>query len=114
MRLNERVWRARNPKRPASQARFHKWLTNPSDFAALLSRNGLRVEQTYYASNVSLLYRIKMLRDKAADTGTEANRRSSGYRLNRVGRLLHSAMKAVAPYQTCNVIVFTGRRGDKP
>jgi ubiquinone/menaquinone biosynthesis C-methylase UbiE len=113
MRLNERVWRARNPQHPSKPPRFHKWLTNPSDFAALLSRNDLRVEQTYFAANMSVLYRIKMLRDKAADAGTEANRRSSGYRLNGVGRVLHSAMRAVSPYQTCNVIVFTGRRGDR-
>jgi SAM-dependent methyltransferase len=109
MRLNERIWRARNPER-GREPRFHKWLTTPADFSALLSRNGLRAEQTYYASNMSVLYRVKMLRDKAADVGTETNRRSSGYRLNRLGRLLHSAMRTVAPYQTCNVIVFTGRR----
>jgi SAM-dependent methyltransferase len=111
MRLNEHVWRMRNPS-SVGEPRFHKWLTAPSPFADLLKRYGLEVEQIHFARNMSILYRLPFLRERSARQATETDRRSSGYRLNYAGRSLDRLLRKVAPYQMCNVIVFSGRRGD--
>ena len=104
MRANEVYWRWRN-RAPRDQ--FHKILFGESEFAGMLADAGLVVEQTWRATNVSLLWRVPWLRTR---DGGEADRRAAGYRLNRAGRTVHRALRTVAPYQTANVIVYAGRR----
>ncbi len=110
MRLNEHVWRLRTHGRGRSEPRFHKWLTPPGPFSRLLARHGLAVESVHFARNMSILYRLPFLRDRTARRGSETDRRSMGYRLNAVGRLLDGLLRRLAPYQMCNVLVFIGRR----
>lgn len=110
MQLNEALWHWRNPAARHAPLKFHKWLTKPKSFMALLLDNGLDVDETFYARNMSILYRLPFLRDRALAEGEETLRRSMGYRLNAFGRGLDAALRLVAPYQMCNVVVFTGHR----
>lgn len=107
MRLNEVYWRWKSRGRANSGKRhFHKLLVNTPEFKALLLSAGLKTSEVWYARNVSILYRIPFLRDNSLQD--EASRRSKGYALNRVGKLIDSALVKLFPYQTSNVIVFIG------
>ena len=113
MRLNEVYWQWHNRKRRRGEKHFHKVLVGEGEFAAMLGRAGLETDSVHRARNVSLLYRLPFLRSRSAARGDEAARRSMGYRLNAVGRLLDRALKASLPYHTANVLVFVGRKAEK-
>lgn len=108
MRVNELYWLWRNRHLRHQPRHFHKLLTTPDEFTAMLAEAGLIVESVHYSRNLPSLYRIPLLRDRSQ--GSESERRASGYRLNAAGRLLDSVVTRLFPFQTANVMVFTGRR----
>lgn len=108
MHLNEYYWRYRQKHRNNENRSFHKVLVGKREFEKILEDRNLIVENTYYSRNLSTLYRLTCLRDKSQKTETE--RRSGGYRLNRVGRIIDKLICTVAPYQSSNVIIFIGRK----
>lgn len=112
MNLNEVLWKWGASGHVKDVRQFHKWLTKPSPFSSLLGSHGLRVDGVYFARNMSILYRIPFLRDRSAKLGTETARRSAGYKLNAVGTRLDAVLRTCAPFQMCNVLVFTGTKGE--
>lgn len=107
MIVNEWYWRWNNRRHRHEPRRFHKWLVRPKEFLDLLANKGLRTTEISRARNVSLLYRIPLLRARSA---TEAERRARGYRLNVAGRIIDSMLVTLFPSQFCNVLVFTGHK----
>lgn len=105
MRLNEWYWRRGGAG--SGPRSFHRWLVAEDEFRQVLARHGLRTDRLYRARNVSLLYRIPWLRERAR---AEAERRSRGYRLNALGRILDRVLRSLFPSQFCNVIVYLGRK----
>jgi len=110
MRLNEVYWRWRNRKRQRGEKHFHKVLVGEREFSTMLERVGLATDSVHRARNVSLLYRLPFLQSREAVEGSEAARRSKGYRLNAVGRALDRALCGLFPYQTANVLVYVGHK----
>jgi SAM-dependent methyltransferase len=113
MRLNELYWRWHRRRSGASRSggpQFHKWLVRAREFKRMLARHGLSTDEVHYARNVSLLYRVPILRAKQKD---ESVRRAQGYRLNVVGRAI-DALTMVMPSQRANAIVFIGKKVGVP
>ncbi len=110
MHLNEVYWRWRNRGKQRGEKHFHKVLVGEREFRSLLERRGLVPDNVHRARNVSLLYRLPFLRSREAAEGGEAARRSKGYRLNAMGRVLDGVLRKVFPYHTANVLVFVGHK----
>lgn len=108
MHFNEWYWRWKQRDRRHQEPKFHKWLVGEREFSRTLSQMDLHTQQVHRARNVSLLYRIPWLRAKSRD---ETERRSQGYRLNGVGRVLDKFLVTVLPSQFCNVLVYVGHKG---
>lgn len=110
MRFNEWYWRRLHKRKHESVAEgshFHKWLVTEKEFSALLERNGCRVDRVERARNVSLLWRIPLLRERST---SESERRSQGYRLNFLGRSIDWMLRSLFPSSFCNVLVFIGEK----
>ena len=107
MRFNEWYWRWRWRHLRMRKPRFHKWLVGEQEFRITLSSHELQTQHVYRARNVSMLYRLPWLRSASA---TEAERRSKGYRMNRVGRILDRFLVKSMPSQFCNVTVYIGEK----
>ncbi len=105
MRLNERYWRWRSGGGKNQARLFHKWLVGEEEFARVLAGHGLRVTSVHRARNLSILYRIPLLRRPGR---TESENRSRGYRLNALGEIMDRALTGIAPGSFCNVLVFLG------
>ena len=110
MNANEAYWRWRARNKANRNKVFHKLLVGDREFSALLKRHGLLTDRIYNARNVSLWYRLPVLRDRSASQADETGRRSAGYRLNAFGRALDRITSTLFPYQTANVIVFVGHK----
>jgi len=106
MLINERYWRWKR-RGQTGPPRFHKWLVKPGEFRTMLASHRLDTRAVHRARNVSLLYRVRLLR---AASVSEAQRRSAGYRLNWLGRALDGVLTTLAPSQFCNVLVFIGEK----
>ena len=107
MRFNEWYWAWKQHNQHKGERKFHKWLAGKQEFRQTLSHHGLHTQQLYTARNFSLLYRIPCLRSRSSD---EAERRSKGYRLNRLGTILDKSLVGLMPSQFCNVLVFVGAK----
>jgi SAM-dependent methyltransferase len=110
MNANEIYWRWQGRGKSRGAKAFHKLLVGKREFSAILRRHGLLTDQIHTARNVSLWYRISVLRDHFLSRGSEAARRSGGYRLNALGRSLDRITRALFPYHSANVIVFVGHK----
>lgn len=105
MRLNERYWQWKNTNGRKPDRQFHKLLVGENEFADILARHGLKTEAMHRARNLSILYRLPLLRKDGRD---ESENRSRGYRLNGAGRFLDSMLTGLFPASFCNVLVYTG------
>jgi SAM-dependent methyltransferase len=110
MRLNEVYWRWRNRRMRKGDRYFHKVLVGEREFKEMLAKVGLVTDGIHRARNVSLLYRLPFLRSREATKGSEEARRSTGYRLNVVGRFVDRILCRLFPYHTANVLVFIGHK----
>lgn len=110
MNGNEIYWRWKSRATRKGPRQFHKLLVGRKEFRNMLERYGLKTDHIYYARNVSLWYRIPLLRSAADYGASEAARRASGYQLNALGKLLDRASIALFPYQTSNAIVYIGHK----
>lgn len=112
MWLNEWYWRWRQRGTDRNAPlRFHKWFVTAREFTAMLATHGLDVDVVHHARNVSLLYRVPLLRARQRD---ETARRAEGYRLNALGRLIDGATTALMPGQRANALVFIGQKVQSP
>lgn len=109
MRLNEWYWRRQRKREGQGEATptFHKWLVTSGEFKTMLQDHGLLTDTVHYARNVSILHRMRMLRARQVD---ETARRSQGYRLNAMGRVVDGLTNWIMPGQRANVLVFIGRK----
>ncbi|OEJ69563.1 class I SAM-dependent methyltransferase [Magnetovibrio blakemorei] len=110
MHLNEVYWNWHNRSKKMGEKQFHKVLVGEREFTEMLSESGLIVDEVHRARNVSLLYRLPFLRSRESVEGSEAVRRSKGYRLNAAGRYIDRVLRALFPYHTANVLVFVGHK----
>lgn len=111
MVANEWYWRIRNWRmRNKHRRSFHKLLVREREFASWLAASGLVVDQVTHARNMSILYRLPLLRSREVADPNAAQTRSDGYRLNSAGRKLDALLRWIAPRQFSNVIVFEGHR----
>ena len=108
MNLNEIYWNSQIKNKSNKKKYFHKILINESEFKKILMKYGLKTKEVFYGRNVSFLYRIKLLRDKKIENSEESVRRSKGYKLNYLGKLIDNLLRVFFPYQTSNVIIFIG------
>jgi len=109
MAFNEVYWRWKKPKQAGAQPRFHKLMVKEGEFAKMLAKIGLEVEQIHRSRNVSSLYRIPFFRSRSIEQGPEGQRRSAGYQLNAAGRFLDNILTRMFPFHTANVIIFIGK-----
>ena len=110
MLLNEYYWKYKTSKKQKGKKHFHKLLTKESEFKRLLQDNNLITENIFYGRNVSILYRIPIFKDKKIANSHESIKRSSGYRLNILGRTLDKFLSFFFPYNTSNVLIFIGKK----
>lgn len=110
MRLNEVYWRRRAGAASKGPPQFHKLLVGEREFAGILRDTGLETERIHRARNVSLLYRVPLLRSAEVGGESEEARRARGYRLNAFGRGLDCVLRALFRYQTANVLVYIGHK----
>lgn len=110
MRLNELYWKWKNRSKKGAALFFHKLLIEEQEFVGLLHAHKLVVTDIHRARNMSILYRLPVLRYNADNAGGEKTNRAKGYRLNAVGKVLDKALTAFFPRQFCNVLVFQGRK----
>ena len=108
MRINEWYWKWKQRRHPKSPLKFHKWLLGKQEFIRTLSQYQLNTQKVYFARNVSLLYRIPLL---CSSSKNETERRTKGYRLNIIGRILDRILVTLFPSQFCNALVFIGTKG---
>lgn len=102
-------WRERR-SRSSAQRRFYKMLVDRREFEDLCGKWGLNVEQVHFSRNLSFLYRIPFLREKSEKQATETARRSNGYQLNRLGRMIDRCLTWAFPESTADLFVFIGTR----
>jgi SAM-dependent methyltransferase len=107
MRLNEIYWTIKNRSWRKEKRFFHKWIVEEDEFKTLLGGFELITDRIFRARNLSILYRLPMLRENIQ---SETGRRAAGYRLNAVGRILDRLLTSVAQAQFCNVLVYIGHR----
>lgn len=112
MRLNEWYWnfKARRKNGKEQPGYFHKWAVKEDEFRAILEDLGCKIEEVFYARNVSILWRVPFLRKHGnLNNVSEKELRSRGYQLNIVGALLDRLLR-LAPKSFSNVMVFIGKK----
>ncbi len=109
MYLNEIYWKLANRMAQNGDKSFHKVLVNEKEFEQLLRREGLHVEKICRARNVSTLYRIPIFRANQP-LKNESDRRSKGYKLNKIGNKMDKILRQFFPYHSANVLVFIGKK----
>lgn len=107
MMLNEWYWRWQYRGASGPPA-FHKLMVGDGEFRRMLAAHGLATDRVHYARNVAMLYRIPWLRDQSSTN--ESEKRSGGYRLSPLGRVIDRLLNRLFPYQVANVIVFIGHK----
>jgi len=107
MRINELYWKFKNKSGKKTTKGFHKILFTENEFIMMLKKRNLKVTKSYYARNVSNLYRIPFLRSNAK-SDIESLKRARGYKLNKLGSLIDDFLMKKFPSFFCNVLVFVG------
>jgi SAM-dependent methyltransferase len=109
MRFNEFYWRSKQKTDADQQKHFHKWLVGEGEFKNILQNFGMYIGQVFRARNVSLLWRIPLLRASTRKK-TESDLRSSGYQLNLLGKWIDKFLVCFFSASFCNVLVFSGKK----
>lgn len=108
MNLNELIFLRSHKQPPDAKREFHKILVKEQEFVRILKQFGMETSQIHRARNVSSLYRIPFLRAKYTN---EAERRSKGYKLNCIGRMIDGILFRLFGGTFCNVLVYIGKKG---
>jgi SAM-dependent methyltransferase len=106
---NRMTDRMANAGAPAGERRFHKLNLTTTEFKALVTGAGFKVETVDYVENMSFLYKYPALRHASQRMFRESEARGAGYRFNLAGGVLQRVAMTLAPAQMANMAVITAR-----
>lgn len=104
-RLTEFI--VRNQHKDKLFDKFHKLQFTLEDINELFQRNSLKIEDTFYARNVSFLFKFDIFRKKDLKKSSfnEQHARSNGFALNFVGKTIDRFFHRFFPSQFSNIII---------
>ncbi|MEI7493884.1 MAG: class I SAM-dependent methyltransferase [Alphaproteobacteria bacterium] len=102
--INEWLWKCSTKKKndDLTNTFFHRMLIKDKEAKILLSENGFYVEKIFHDQNYPILRKFKIF---AAQT---LSPRTTGYKLNALGKFLNKILCFVFPYHNSNISVFMG------
>ena len=89
---------------------FHKSNFRKKDLHKLFKKSNFEIVEINNSENMSFLYKFRFFRTKKQNIFNENIGRRIGYRLNWLGRIIHSFLLFISSDQFCNVYVVFAKK----